>query len=100
MRVALRALLDVFEKLEARPERTAQERLWMERRAEVRPGDVLPANDERPPVEARALVGRQPRAIRLAVRREEQQAARPQDTPKLRLPRELEVLGEVGEDGE
>jgi len=89
-----------LEEREPGGERVAEVRLGVVRAAEVRAGDVAPAHDELAALEARALVLAQPRYVRAAVRREEQQSARAEHAVHLVAPRELEVGGEVREDGE
>ena len=81
-------------------ERVAEVRLGVIRAAEVRACDVPPAHDELASLEARAFLLAEARHVRAPVRREQQSAAWAEHAVQLVPPRELEVGGEMREDGE
>ena len=72
----------------------------MVRAAEVRAGHVAPAHDELAALEPLAFAAVEARHVRRAVRRQEQAAAGAKHAPQLVAPRELELVGEVREDGQ
>src|SRR6185437_7905460 len=85
---------------EAVGERVAQVRLRVVRAAEVRAGEIAPADDELAALEAVAFLGVEAWGVRRAVRRDEQAAAGTEDAAQLVTPRELQLGREVREDGE
>ena len=100
MGVPLRALGDEVERLEAGRKAFANPLGRVERRAEIRSGDLLPANDDLAALEALPLLTPETRNVRLAVRAQQEQGAGPEDALELAHPPELHVLGQVGEDRE
>ena len=98
--IAVRALGLQLHEREPLRERLAEIQLRVVRAAEIRPGDVGPAHDQLAALEALALVRRETRQVRLAVRRDEQVAAGPEHAPQLVPPRELEIRGQVREYGQ
>ena len=87
----------VLEQLEVGREASANVRLGVKGRAQVRARDAWPAHDGLAGVVLRTLDGVEPVGIRVAVRGQEEQAAGSGDPAQLVDPGPLEVVRQVGE---
>src|SRR5262249_34979777 len=89
-----------LEEREAARERLAEVALGVIGAAEVRAGDVGPADNELAALELLPLAPIEAREIGAAVRRDHQPSAGAEHAVQLVAPAELELVGQVREDGE